>query len=129
MQTNQLCLTLIELHTSFRRIDDPRLIAACHCGAEYEAEYSTSIETHTPTSIDSTNQKSIDNQLKESIDSSPVDWENDYYNPTLAVHTAKPSARATPHTESMMRIIRRNELHSIEEFVLRKIDSSTIPLE
>ncbi|KAF2607623.1 hypothetical protein F2Q68_00044071 [Brassica cretica] len=99
MQTNQLCLTLIELHTSSRRIDDPRLIEACHCGAEYEAEYSTSIETHTPTSIDSTNQKSIDNQLKESIDSSPVDWENDYYNPTPAVHTAKPSARATPHTE------------------------------
>ncbi|KAF2616402.1 hypothetical protein F2Q68_00039618 [Brassica cretica] len=28
----------------------------------------------------------------------------------------------------MMRIMRRNELQNIEEFVLRKIDSSTIPI-
>ncbi|KAF2574518.1 hypothetical protein F2Q70_00004203 [Brassica cretica] len=72
MQTNQLCLTLIDPHvhynpipvkkpqTSSRRIDDPGLIAACHCGAEYETEYSGSTETHTATSIDSTYQKSID---------------------------------------------------------------------
>ncbi|KAF3505361.1 hypothetical protein F2Q69_00043124 [Brassica cretica] len=72
MQTNQLCLTLIDTHfhynpipvkkpqTSSRRIDDPGLIAACHCGAEYETEYSASTETHTATSIDSTHQKSID---------------------------------------------------------------------
>ncbi|KAF3561729.1 hypothetical protein DY000_02016152 [Brassica cretica] len=72
MQTNQLCLTLIDPHvhynpipvkkpqTSSRRIDDPGLIAACHCGAEYETEYSASTETHTATSIDSTHQKSID---------------------------------------------------------------------
>ncbi|KAF3567029.1 hypothetical protein DY000_02014266 [Brassica cretica] len=58
-----------------------------------------SIETHTPASIDSANQKSINNHLEESIDSSPDDWENDYYNPTLAVHTATPSAIATLHTE------------------------------
>ena len=111
MQTNQLCLTLIDPHvhynpipvmksqTSSRRIDDPGLIAACHCGAEYETEQSASIETHTPTSIDSTNQKSIDNQLEESIDSSPDDWENNYYNPTLAEHSARSSPRATPHRE------------------------------
>ncbi|KAF2576235.1 hypothetical protein F2Q70_00003799 [Brassica cretica] len=67
MQTNQLCLKLIDPHvhydpisdmkphTSPRRIDDPGLIAACHFGAEYETEYSASIETHTPTSINSTN--------------------------------------------------------------------------
>ncbi|KAF2573498.1 hypothetical protein F2Q70_00002676 [Brassica cretica] len=58
-----------------------------------------SIETHTPASIDSANQKSINNHLEESIDGSPDDWENDYYNPTLAVHTATPSAIATLHTE------------------------------
>ncbi|KAF3540101.1 hypothetical protein F2Q69_00022412 [Brassica cretica] len=65
LQTNQLCLTLIDPHvhynsipvkkpqTSFRRINDLGIIAACHCGAEYETEYSASIETHTATSIDS----------------------------------------------------------------------------
>ena len=69
MQSNQLCLTLVDPHvyydlnpimkpqTSFRRIDDSGLIAACHYGAEYKAEYSRSIETHTATWIDSPNQK------------------------------------------------------------------------
>ncbi|KAF2604642.1 hypothetical protein F2Q70_00027773 [Brassica cretica] len=72
--------------TSSRRIDDPGLITACHCGAEYEIEYSAMIEIHTPTSINS--PKSIDNHLEESIDSSPNYWENDYYNPTLAEERA-----------------------------------------
>ncbi|KAF3564028.1 hypothetical protein DY000_02015451 [Brassica cretica] len=112
-QTNQLCLTLIDppVHydpipfikpqTSSRRSDDPGLIAACHCWLEYETEYSTSIETHTTTSIDITNQKSIDNHIEESIDSGPDDWENDYYNPTLAEHSARPSTRATPHRKKI----------------------------
>ncbi|KAF2534329.1 hypothetical protein F2Q70_00031135 [Brassica cretica] len=89
MQTNQWCLTLIDPHfhynppvkkpqTSSRRIDDPGIIAACHCGAEYETEYLTSIETHTATSIDDAHQKSIDIPKEESVDSSPEDWENDY---------------------------------------------------
>ncbi|KAF2554469.1 hypothetical protein F2Q68_00015572 [Brassica cretica] len=131
MKTNQLCLTLIDPHdyydpipvikpqTSSRRIDDPRLTAACHCGAEYETEYSASIETHIPTSTDSSNQKSIDNHLEESIDnhleelidSSPDDvieyfpegpidsWENNYYSATFAVDTATSSDRANLHTE------------------------------
>ncbi|KAF3497034.1 hypothetical protein DY000_02052318 [Brassica cretica] len=92
MQTNQLCLTLIDPHIHYDPIPvikphtSSSLIAACHCEAEYETEYSASIETHTPTSIDS--QKSIDNHLEESIDSSPDDWENDYYNPTLAEERA-----------------------------------------
>ena len=106
MQTNQLCLTLIDPHvhynpipdrkpqTSSRRIDDQGLIAACHCGAEYETEYSASIETHTATSIDSAHQKSIDSPKEESVDSSPRDWENDYYNPTMETHT-----KDTMHTE------------------------------
>ena len=80
--------------TSSRRIDDPVFIAACHCGAEYETGYSVSIETHTTTSIDSAHQKSIDSPNEESVDSSPSDWENDYYNPTMATHT-----RDTMHTE------------------------------
>ncbi|KAF2559604.1 hypothetical protein F2Q68_00015611 [Brassica cretica] len=80
--------------TSSRRIDDPGLIVACHCGAEYETDYSATIETHTATSIDSAHQKSIDSPKEESVDSSPGDWKNDYYNPTMAAHT-----RHTMHTE------------------------------
>ena len=105
MQTNQFFLTPIYPHvyynsipvmkpqTSSRRIDDPGLIAVRHCGAEYETEYSTSIKTHTATSIDSAPQKSIDIHKEESINSSPGDWENDYYNATMAMHTT------TLHTE------------------------------
>ncbi|KAF2609264.1 hypothetical protein F2Q68_00044422 [Brassica cretica] len=119
MQTNQLCLTLIDPHvyydlipimkpqTSSRRIYDPGLIAACHCGAEYKTEYSASIKTHTATSIDSANQKSIDISKEESIGSSPGDWENDYYNPTMAMHTT------TMHTENAMSI-NRTALTSID---------------
>ncbi|KAF2565466.1 hypothetical protein F2Q68_00025257 [Brassica cretica] len=106
LQTNQLCLTLIyslvhynpipvkKPQTSSRRINDPELIAACHCGAEYEKEYSASIETHTATSIDSSHQKSTDTPKEESVNSSPEDWENDYYNPTMVAHI-----RHTMHTK------------------------------
>ena len=106
LQTNQLCLKLIDPHvhynpipvkkpqTSSKRINDPGIIAACHCGAEYDTEYSTSIETHSATSIDSAHQKSTDIPGEESVDSSPEDWENDYYNPTVAAYT-----RHNMHTE------------------------------
>ncbi|KAF3577188.1 hypothetical protein DY000_02030857 [Brassica cretica] len=58
LQTNQLCLTLIDPNAHYdpipvkkpqmisRRINDPRIIAACHCGAEYETDYPASIDTH-----------------------------------------------------------------------------------
>ncbi|KAF2620129.1 hypothetical protein F2Q68_00038867 [Brassica cretica] len=77
-----------------RKNQCPGIIAACHCGVEYETEYSTSIETHTATSIDSGNQKSTDKPQDESVDSRPDDWENDYYNPTIATYT-----RQNMHTE------------------------------
>ncbi|KAF3584672.1 hypothetical protein F2Q69_00030255 [Brassica cretica] len=35
-------------------------------------------------------QKSIDIPKEESVDSSPGDWENDYYNPIMAIHNATP---------------------------------------
>ncbi|KAF3501006.1 hypothetical protein F2Q69_00042122 [Brassica cretica] len=59
LQTNQLCLTLIDPNAHYdhipvktphmisRRINDPGIIAACHYGAEYETKYSASIETDT----------------------------------------------------------------------------------
>ncbi|KAF2571312.1 hypothetical protein F2Q70_00004285 [Brassica cretica] len=86
-------ILVIKPKMSSRRIDDSAHIASCHCGAEYETEYSGSIETHTATSIDSAPQKSIDIHKEESIDSGPGDWENDYYNPTMAMYTP------TLHTE------------------------------
>ncbi|KAF3557945.1 hypothetical protein F2Q69_00012363 [Brassica cretica] len=99
LQTNQLCLTLIDPNAHYdpipvkkpqmisRRINDPGIIAACHCGDEYETEYSELIETHTATSIYSGNQKSTDIPHDESVDSNPDDLENDYYNPTINAYT------------------------------------------
>ncbi|KAG5375833.1 hypothetical protein IGI04_040429 [Brassica rapa subsp. trilocularis] len=99
LQTNQLCLTLIDPNAHYdpipvkkpqmssRRINDPGIIAACHCGAEYETEYSASIDTHTATSIDSSHQKSTNTPHEKSVDSRPDDWENDCYNPTIVAYT------------------------------------------
>ena len=75
--------TTLSQSRSHKRINDPGIIAVCHCGDEYETEYSESIETHTSTSIDSSNQKSTDIPHDESVDSIPDEWENDYYNPTI----------------------------------------------
>ncbi|KAF3556691.1 hypothetical protein F2Q69_00012843 [Brassica cretica] len=106
LQTNQLCLTLIDPNAHYepipvktpqtisRRINDLGIIAACHCGNEYKTEYSASIETHTATSIDSGHQKLTDLSHDESVDSRPDDWENDYYNPAIAAYT-----RQHMHTE------------------------------
>ncbi|KAF2598150.1 hypothetical protein F2Q68_00011572 [Brassica cretica] len=106
LQTNQLCLTLIDPNAHYDpspvkkpqissgRINDPGIIAACHCGVEYKTEYSASIETHTATSIDNGHQKSTDIPHKELVDSRPDDWENGYYNPTIAAYT-----RQHMHTE------------------------------
>ncbi|KAF3611188.1 hypothetical protein DY000_02048872 [Brassica cretica] len=73
--------------TISRRINDPRIIAACHSGDEYETEYSESIETHTATSIDSGNQKLTDADKEESVNTYPDEWENDYYNPAIDAYT------------------------------------------
>ncbi|KAF2552171.1 hypothetical protein F2Q68_00033777 [Brassica cretica] len=79
LQTNQLCLTLIDPHAHYNPIP---------------TEYSALIETHTATSIDSAHKKSTDTPTEESVDSSPEDWENEYYNPTMAAYT-----RQNMHTE------------------------------
>ncbi|KAF2571871.1 hypothetical protein F2Q70_00002806 [Brassica cretica] len=87
LQTNQLCLTLIDPNAHYdpipvkkpqtisKRINDPGIIAACHCGDEYETEYSESIETHTATSIDSSNQISTNIPHEELVDTHPDDGE------------------------------------------------------
>ncbi|KAF3567849.1 hypothetical protein DY000_02015843 [Brassica cretica] len=87
LQTNQLCPTLIDPnahydpipvknpHMSSRRINDPGIIAAFHCGVEYETEYSTR----------------------------PDDWENDYYNPIMAVNDAPPETPDDPYDEEYIK--------------------------
>ena len=76
LQTNQLCLTLIDPNAHYdpipvkkpqtisRRINDAGIIAACHCGAEYESDYSESIDTHPVQSIDTSHRKSTDAHRK-----------------------------------------------------------------
>ncbi|KAF2556048.1 hypothetical protein F2Q68_00016585 [Brassica cretica] len=84
-------------HTTSRRINDPGIIAASHCGAEYETEYSASIETHTATSIDSHHQILTNNAYFPSIDTN-VDatrdrdysigsWAYNRYHESYAVET------------------------------------------
>ncbi|KAF3611407.1 hypothetical protein DY000_02048817 [Brassica cretica] len=94
-----LCLTLINPNAHYdpipvkkpqtipRRINDPGIIAACHCGAEYESDYSKSIDTHPATSIDTSHPKSTDVEEEKSVDTCPDEWENDYYNPTIDAYT------------------------------------------
>ncbi|KAF3535976.1 hypothetical protein F2Q69_00024976 [Brassica cretica] len=48
--------------------NDLGYIAACHCGAEYETEYSESINTHTASSIDSNESPATDEHYPTSLD-------------------------------------------------------------
>jgi len=48
--------------------NDLGYIAACHCGAEYETEYSESIDTHTASSIDSNESPTTDEHYPKSLD-------------------------------------------------------------
>ncbi|KAF2594748.1 hypothetical protein F2Q70_00043119 [Brassica cretica] len=90
-------------------VPDAHRSSSCHCGAEYETKYSASIESHTATSIDSAQLKSTDTPREESVDSSLEDWENDYYNPTMAANT-----RHTMHTEENASSVYRTVSTSID---------------
>ncbi|KAF3489178.1 hypothetical protein F2Q69_00053243 [Brassica cretica] len=109
LQTNQLCLTLIDPNTHYdpipvkkpqttsRRINDPRIIAACQYGDEYETDYSESIETHSASSID-TGHRSTDTAYYKSIDTivhraqegdySVGSWADEHHHESFAVETA-----------------------------------------
>ncbi|KAF2570555.1 hypothetical protein F2Q70_00003023 [Brassica cretica] len=99
--------------TSSRRIDDPGLIAACHCGAEYETKYYASIENHTATSIHSAKQKSIDIHKEESIDSSQAIWRMTTTIPPWW-YTPRIPTRDTLHTEENATSIDKNIPTSID---------------
>ncbi|KAF3489463.1 hypothetical protein F2Q69_00052016 [Brassica cretica] len=81
MNTNRLCLTLIDpdIHYDPVRVvrqqvnlveleNDLGYIAACYCGAEYETQYSESIDTHTVSSIDSNESLMTDERYPTSLD-------------------------------------------------------------
>ncbi|KAF3566453.1 hypothetical protein DY000_02015949 [Brassica cretica] len=116
LQTNQLCLTLIDPNSHYdpipvkkrqtipRRINDAGIIAACHCGAEYESDYSESIDTHPVQSINTSHRKSTDADTEKSVDTYPDEWENDYYNPTIAAYTTSfPSIDTQPQQQCRKR--------------------------
>ena len=120
MQTNKLCLTLIDptvyydpvrvvnQQTGYMEIgNDPWFIAVFYCDheAKVESETKSSIATQPKASIDKISGAPIDRTLEASIDNDHVNekydfpewyingWENDYYQPSFAVHTAIPSKR------------------------------------
>ncbi|KAF3526402.1 hypothetical protein F2Q69_00047308 [Brassica cretica] len=67
--------------------NDLGYIAACHCGAEYETEYSESIDTHTVTSIDSNESSTTDERYPTSLNGKqPVNHSTlpDQYYPDFA---------------------------------------------
>ena len=104
---------------SSRRINDPGIIASCHCGAEYEKDYSASIETHTTTSIDSGLHKSTDTPHEELVNSRPDDWENDYYNPIMAVNDAPPETPLRPEIQAQV-----DQIHFLQKPVERELVSA-----
>ncbi|KAF3536704.1 hypothetical protein F2Q69_00022235 [Brassica cretica] len=132
LQTNQLFLTLIDPNAHYnpipvkkpqmtsRRINDPGIIAACHCGAEYATENSASIEI------------TLQHRSTVPIRYRPTPRRK---NRSTAVHmigrttTIIPPWQHTPRIQrSMMKIMRKNELYSKERLLTRKIDFSIIPL-
>ena len=135
MQTNQLCLTLIDLNAHYdpipikkpqmisRRINDSGIIATCHYGDEYETEYSESIKTHTTTSIDSGNQnRPTYHMMNRSI----VIRMNGRMTTTTPLLTLTPDKICIQ--TSMMKTMRRNELLSTKPSLIRNLTSYTIPL-
>ncbi|WZZ50939.1 hypothetical protein YC2023_051046 [Brassica napus] len=109
MNTNRLCLTLIDpdVHNDLIRVVRQQVnvvefgnglgyIAACHCGAEYEAEYSESINTQTITSIDSNESTMTDERYPTSLDRmQPVDHSTlpDQYYPDFAFQQPNKNGR------------------------------------
>ncbi|KAF3530706.1 hypothetical protein DY000_02040315 [Brassica cretica] len=110
MNTNILCLTLIDpdVHYDLVRVvrqqvnvvelgNDLGYIAACHCEAEYETEYSESIDTHTITSIDSNESSSMNAIPRRSTGCSR--WVDSGFHESFAVETVILSSNEDPTEE------------------------------
>ena len=108
MQTNKLCLTLIDptvypvrfvkQPTGYMEIGDNHgFIAAFQCDHEADEESEISIDDKLVATIDNELETLIDSDHATEIDNFPKgsvnSWENDYYQPSFAVHTSTPSKR------------------------------------
>ena len=120
MQTNKLCLTLIDPTVYFDPVwvvkeqpgcmeigDDPWLITVCYYDHEAEVELETeaSIDTQPEASIDKKSDAVIDEELETPIESDHANekdnfpegsinsWENDYCQPSFTIQTTTPSKR------------------------------------
>ncbi|KAG2282687.1 hypothetical protein Bca52824_053907 [Brassica carinata] len=109
-------------HDALRRINDQGIIAACHYGAEYETEYShrsnltlqhrSTIPTKYRPTYQGKNRLTVAQKIGRTTTTSLL-WQH------------------TPDTtcirRSMMKIMRRNELHSTGQFLMRKTNFYIIP--
>ncbi|KAF3509399.1 hypothetical protein F2Q69_00005713 [Brassica cretica] len=108
MPTNKMCLTLIDptvypvrfvkQPTGYMEIGDNHgFIAAFQCDHEADEESEISIDDKLVATIDNELETLIDNDHATEIDNFPEgsvnSWENDYYQPSFAVHTSTPSKR------------------------------------
>ncbi|KAF3582483.1 hypothetical protein DY000_02033097 [Brassica cretica] len=160
LQTNQLCLTLIDPNahydpipvkkpqTNSRRINDPGIIGACQCGAEYEYDYSESINTHLVTSIDTQPQQrcrkraSTDTAYYKSVDTdfnrvrdgdySIGSWADEHHHESFAVETTTytPGADKLQDSftdEELLNMQKRDDTDQIQaEAPIDRHSSSTI---
>ncbi|KAF3583423.1 hypothetical protein F2Q69_00030550 [Brassica cretica] len=99
----------MKLRITLKKKSDPRKFAipSCHCGAEYETEYSESIDTHTITSINSNESTMTDERYPTSLDGmQPVDhstlpdhWADSEFHESFALETVILSSNEDPTEE------------------------------
>ncbi|KAG2270649.1 hypothetical protein Bca52824_065204 [Brassica carinata] len=109
--------------------DDPGFIAVCYSvlGREVESNNEASVDTQPEPSLDDRSDATIDKALDAPID---IDSENDYYQPSFAIHTAIPSKRKI-HEWSLMSTMRTTEKKrslSIVALPWKKKEFSRLPM-
>ncbi|KAF3558836.1 hypothetical protein F2Q69_00013760 [Brassica cretica] len=118
LQTNQLCLTLIDPnahydpilvkkpHTIPRRINDPGIIAACHCGAE-----STDIAFYKPIDTDLNHVRDGDYSIGS--------WTDEHHHESFAVETTThtPGANKVFTDEELLNMQRRD--HTSQTLIIK----------
>ncbi|KAF2580106.1 hypothetical protein F2Q68_00005369 [Brassica cretica] len=104
-----------------RRFNDPGIIAACHCGAKYEFDYSASIDTHPRASTDTAYYKSVDtdfNRAQEgdySIGSSADEHHHESFAVETATYTPGADKLQDSFTdEELLNMQRRDETDQIQ---------------
>ena len=133
LHTNRLCLTLIDPDTQYdpipvkksqtlsRRINDPGIIAACHCEVEYETDYSASKVTPQHRSTVAVRYRPTDDMENQSTVIQTIG------RTTTAIPLLPLTPDKTCLQRSMRRSMRSNELLSTEQSLTRKINSYIIP--